>query len=407
MKKLFAAAVLVLAAFVCHAQQGYIHGNGDPRTTGRDCGQSRFYIDDTTAQMYESGPGSPCVWTVPGNGIPTGWTVTGSGSSQVTTSPGTIKANSLSSCISGICLSFTPSATPGEAVNIDWLNGYIGFLKSLHGQYQVNGADCATDSLPCNYSSSVTPDAGFSICTPIKSGNNWVCEVPTPSSPTALMAAWGAGFLETQMANGATAISGVPGTAVTTTGTPSATGATPTAPAMVDVPTAASSGSFAGWNGQPLAHTAGQPLYKSVINFSASSDYTAARIWMGLCHGCTTSSLNADAPALQMAMIRYSTVAGDATACSGSPCYQCVTDDATTQTVTPMTGAAPGTTIVTVEIDVDASTVVCKVGAVSVTNSTHLPSATSLAWWTGNISTGTAQHIRSAGWYGYYQARNN
>lgn len=75
MKKIcaaFAVWFVLLPAAAAFAQQGFIHGNGDPRviTPTPNCGQSRFYIDDTTEQMYTSGQGSPCAWTLPGAAIP-------------------------------------------------------------------------------------------------------------------------------------------------------------------------------------------------------------------------------------------------------------------------------------------------------------------------------------------------
>lgn len=68
---LFAAIALALGT--AQAQQGFIHGNGDPRNLSPaltpNCGQARFYIDDTTEQMYTSAQGSPCVWTLGNTGV--------------------------------------------------------------------------------------------------------------------------------------------------------------------------------------------------------------------------------------------------------------------------------------------------------------------------------------------------
>jgi hypothetical protein len=44
---------------------GVIHGSGDPSTLTPvpNCAASRFYIDDSTQDMYVAAKGSPCVWT--------------------------------------------------------------------------------------------------------------------------------------------------------------------------------------------------------------------------------------------------------------------------------------------------------------------------------------------------------
>lgn len=67
MRKIYLLAILLAMAMstvICSAQNGYIHGNGDPRTLNPipNCGGSRFYIDDSTAKLYISAQGSPCVW---------------------------------------------------------------------------------------------------------------------------------------------------------------------------------------------------------------------------------------------------------------------------------------------------------------------------------------------------------
>lgn len=65
MRKVLLSTVLVLLpASIGLAQGGYIHGDGDPRTMTPtpNCGVSRLYIDDSTAKLYISAQGSPCVW---------------------------------------------------------------------------------------------------------------------------------------------------------------------------------------------------------------------------------------------------------------------------------------------------------------------------------------------------------
>jgi len=65
--------LVFLLAAVCAigagAQNGIIHGNGDPRTLhpAPNCASSRFYVDDSTQDMYQANRGSPCVWAPAGD----------------------------------------------------------------------------------------------------------------------------------------------------------------------------------------------------------------------------------------------------------------------------------------------------------------------------------------------------
>jgi hypothetical protein len=54
------AAVLAVAG---HAQ-GIMHGNVDPRNLSPvpNCSFSRFYVDDSTSNLYVANVGSPCTW---------------------------------------------------------------------------------------------------------------------------------------------------------------------------------------------------------------------------------------------------------------------------------------------------------------------------------------------------------
>lgn len=64
MKKVLLLVLMLVSVRLCVAQNGYIHGNGDPRTLSPvpNCGGSRFYIDDSTGKLYTAAQGSPCVW---------------------------------------------------------------------------------------------------------------------------------------------------------------------------------------------------------------------------------------------------------------------------------------------------------------------------------------------------------
>lgn len=65
MRRLAILLAVLVCASAAGAQNGVIHGNGDPRTLSPtpNCGTSRFFIDDTTAKLYIAASGSPCVWT--------------------------------------------------------------------------------------------------------------------------------------------------------------------------------------------------------------------------------------------------------------------------------------------------------------------------------------------------------
>jgi lysophospholipase L1-like esterase len=70
MKKIWLIAALFLATGLSFAQNGYIHGNGDPSTLNPipNCGGSRFYIDDSTGKLYMAAQGSPCAWAIANSG---------------------------------------------------------------------------------------------------------------------------------------------------------------------------------------------------------------------------------------------------------------------------------------------------------------------------------------------------
>lgn len=68
-------SLIMFGAFAyeqCAYAQGVIHGNGDPRTLHPtpNCAFGRFYVDDSTQQMYQAMQGSPCSWSLPGAAIP-------------------------------------------------------------------------------------------------------------------------------------------------------------------------------------------------------------------------------------------------------------------------------------------------------------------------------------------------
>lgn len=63
---------MLLAAIGANAQGVILHGNGDPRTKVPipNCAITRFYVDDSTGQMYTALQGSPCSWDLPAAQIP-------------------------------------------------------------------------------------------------------------------------------------------------------------------------------------------------------------------------------------------------------------------------------------------------------------------------------------------------
>jgi hypothetical protein len=407
-----------------------------------------------------------------------------SAASTITSSEAFV-APSLKACISGPCLTFTATA-PAESVNLDWSLGYIGLLKSLHGQFTVSGVDCATDSSPCNYSSSVTPDPGYTIGTPIKSGNSYGVEFPTPSSASSLLAAYGNGLVSLVFTNGSTAFTQL-GEGFTNLGSNTASGTSATDPQAVNSAsgvgailtlTAVSGGSgFSGsgtivltnfnnscsgsqvtvtltagafssavvntagtsctaaattatctsgtatCTGSPVTinvtttvsaltsgesggmntWTAGLPIFKTWFRYPAAGDFSAVRTYIGFCRGCTAAILNSDTPNPGvMAMVRYSTVAGDAT-------WMCYTSDGTTASALAIPGATPSTTGVAIEVDVNSGSTVCKVGANSVTKNTNPPTTSATTWIVWDISTaqaGASINTRINGEYIYYQNRS-
>jgi hypothetical protein len=130
----------------------------------------------------------------------------------------------------------------------------------------------------------------------------------------------------------------------------------------------ATTGSIAGFHGQSVARGQSWPVDTFGVEYSASSDYSSnARIFLGLMNtSCTTATLMAsDTPACAMAMIRYSTVAGD----TG---YQCVAGSGSATTVTPI-AVAPTTAFTWMSINMTASGVTCTVAGTSVTVSSTLP----------------------------------
>lgn len=454
-----------------------------------------MYVYNGDAYICKSGvPAKIAAGNISGttNNIPKFTSATGVGNSALTDNGTTLTSTEpFSNCIGSPCLTFT-ATSPIENVNLNWSNGYLGLLESLNGQIEVNGSVVNTDSLPANFVDTFTPDSGYTACKAVKVGATFGCENLTPASASSFMPAFGNGMIEWTMPGTGSAMTGV-GSTFTVSGTGTNIGVSATAPNMLNAASTAVSGNPSGYNGGQNAWGAGLPTYMGQVNFSASSDYSASRVWIGLVHAGATGTLNCDgagtlctvtavsggsgfsgsgtifltafnngctgstvtvtlasgvfssaattasgtgctsAPtsatctsgtatctgspvsitvtstlstAFNMAAIRYSTIAGDATACSSAPCYQCVTGNGTAQTVTAMTGAAPGTTATTMEIDINASNVVCHVGATTATNTTTLPSsAAGYAWWELNITqSAAAVNIRTNGWLGKYQA---
>jgi hypothetical protein len=297
---------------------------------------------------------------------------------------------------------FSPQHTMTYSPQFD-TSSYKNFRSSIYAGFFNNGTEVGTDSAAPNYNPSITPDAGFTVATFVQSGNNWGIEVPSASSPSSLTAAYGNGFVMQWMANGSTTLTSM-GDGVTNLGTNTALGASSTHPMGLTSTSSSTSGSAAGWQGNAVVWPSGYPVASFYSSFSASADYSSnARIWFGFCHGCTASNLNSDTPNLAMAMIRYSTVAGDTS-------FQCVTSDGASSTVVPITGATPSTTGALKSITINANSVVCTIGSASATVTATLPTAnaSTMAFSAVNITqAAAATHIQLNGVYTYYQSRNN
>jgi lysophospholipase L1-like esterase len=68
MRRLLLLGVCLAATATAIAQGPIQHGSGDPRTLSPtpNCAGSRFYVDDSTQQLYVASIGSPCIWDMPG-----------------------------------------------------------------------------------------------------------------------------------------------------------------------------------------------------------------------------------------------------------------------------------------------------------------------------------------------------
>jgi hypothetical protein len=204
---------------------------------------------------------------------------------------------------------------------------------------------------------------------------------------------------------------GIGGTNSTTWGcmgnylTPSAsstsgrTAASLTAPDILTSTSAATSGNSSGWVGLGAYYANRQPNLSFGIAYSGSTDYSSnARIWLGM-SGCNQATqVASDTPACNMAMIRYSTVAGDTN-------YECVTGNGTSTTVTSI-GVAPTTAFTTMNVSIGSSSVTCTVGSTSVTVNTTLPTGGMSDFYLNTTEAAAATHLYMDGSYGYSQNGN-
>jgi len=141
------------------------------------------------------------------------------------------------------------------------------------------------------------------------------------------------------------------------------------------------------------------------VNFSAgystSADYTAnSRFQAGFYSKFTTLATltEGDCPATgAWAVIRQSSTASDST-------YQCVTNDGAACTVTAIPGQTKAPGIASMSISYNASGVTCTVNGVSVTNTTHLPTARGNPYGFFIANTypgGGVTHVLTSGWFGF------
>lgn len=174
MRRLAILFVCLGAAITAIAQSGVIHGSGDPRTISPqpNCGQSRFYVDDSTQQMYDARVGSPCTWEPQSNSLPASTLIAyydfseGAGTTVHDVAPNASGANNWT------ITSGTPAATPAP----QWIPGVNGQGAGLamgsdpnttYGLSASGGSACET--LPVNQSQARTVIVQFTI--PFQSPN--------------------------------------------------------------------------------------------------------------------------------------------------------------------------------------------------------------------------------------------
>ena len=275
------------------------------------------------------------------------------------------KKNPGAVCLGSFCFNIGPLGTPTYGWTADTTKR-LTFLNSFYGGLYVNGTEANTDTAAPNLNSA-TPaaDSGYTACTWKTAGANVICEFPSQASGT--MQSFGSGLVELVTYNGVNALSGEGDIlSACASATSTSVAVTATSPGLFNSASLATAGDCAGWTGGQVYWGARQPKVAWGLAFSASTDYSSARVWFGIGHGCIVTTLNSDTPSCNLAAIRYSTVAGDST-------YECVTSTGGANTVTPLTGASPSTTYTAMAINWGTSAITCTVGAVSVTNTTNLP----------------------------------
>ena len=200
-----------------------------------------------------------------------------------------------------------------------------------------------------------------------------------------------------------------------TSGTASAVSPTSVIPFMdTFVSTTPGSGTCAGFLGSSHYYGAAYPSLNTQVYFPNASDITASntRIWVGFITGSTSQATitGSGSPVISgLGAIRYDTITGPDTH------WQCVAGNASGTTAAAFATAPAAATLYTINITINASSVVCTINGVSVTNSgAYQPGAgvESLEFVTLNTctsasacTTGSVSHIYSAGYEGWHTGR--
>lgn len=147
------------------------------------------------------------------------------------------------------------------------------------------------------------------------------------------------------VANGSTSVHSY-GDTLTVQGTPSSSAADANQPQCVNLVSAATAGSLAGYYSSAIHYIGRNPRFAALVRLV---ELTNVAVWCGFHSGNSTGLNNTDTPnTLSVAAFRFSpTRAGDTV-------WQCVTCNAASQQTTTPSGIAPTTNLVLLEIEVIA-----------------------------------------------------
>ena len=186
--------------------------------------------------------------------------------------------------------------------------------------------------------------------------------------------------------NGSTALTAY-GDVFTVQGTPSSSAASATQPHCINIVSAASAGSFAGYYSSSIHYIGRNPRFAALVRLV---DLTNVAVWVGF-HNGTASGLNTDTPLLSVAAFRFSpTRAGDTT-------WKCITANGSTQTVGE-SNVVPTGNMVLLEIEVISGQRVNFYidGRLVCTNTLTLPQSSASCRWQEVLETrdATGRNIR-------------